>query len=105
MPRGRARAPAARRVREPPSAPPRRPRTMRFSSTPPLESSRLLKVTKLRPAHTGLRLADQPGQLPGVDVRIVAVAVVEHHVGLVGVLGQPPDVAGPRRQFVAVVAV
>jgi len=38
-------------------------------------------------------------------VGVVAVAVVEHHVGLGGVLGQPLDVAGPLRQLVLVVAV
>ena len=44
-------------------------------------------------------LAEQPFQLPGVDVRVVAVAVVEHDVGLVGVFGQLAGVAGPLLQF------
>jgi hypothetical protein len=38
-------------------------------------------------------------------VGVVAVAVVEHHVGLVGLRGQLLDVARPRRQLAGVVAV
>src|ERR1700761_7233003 len=45
------------------------------------------------------------GELPGVDLGVVAVAVVEHHVGLGGVLGQALDVPCPGCQLFVAVAV